>query len=115
MDNNVKNKIDSETPAFIKVTDSPLSTLTSEQKVIINRKGNELFNEKKYDEARRLFITTGYSDGLTRLGDVEAKNNRELDALKLYYLAHNKRKTEPLIEKLSSLISMLLEDEKDEK
>ena len=29
---------------FIKVTDQPVQTLTSQQKVILNRKGNVLFN-----------------------------------------------------------------------
>ena len=114
MDDSVKQKMEQAGPSFIKVTDSPLPNLSAEQKVILNRKGNELFNSGKFDEARRLFITTGYSDGLTRLGDEEVKKNHELDALKLYYLAHNKRKSEPLIEKVSNIISMLL-DEKEEK
>lgn len=114
MDDSVKQRFEQEPPAFIKVTDSPLPNLSAEQKVILNRKGNELFNNGKFDDARRLFIATGYSDGLTRLGDEEIKKNHELDALKLYYLAHNKRKSEPLVEKVSNLISMLLDD-KDEK
>lgn len=112
MNSEVKNKIDQVIgdEGFIKVTENPVKTLSAEQKALLNRKGNVLFNEGKYDEARKIFIATGYSDGLSRLGDVEAKANRELEALKLYWLAHNKRKAEPLIEKLSVLVSLLLKD-----
>ena len=55
---------------FIKVTDSPVKTLTPKQKVILNRKANVLFNEGNIEGARRIYITTGYSDGLIRVGDI---------------------------------------------
>lgn len=96
---------------FIKVTDSPVSSLTSEQKAILNRKGNVLFNQGDIESARRLFITTGYSDGLTRVGDYYAQNtNKELQALKLYWLAHNKRKSEPIIQKVATIVKTLLNE-----
>ena len=53
---------------FIKVTDNPVAGLSSEQKVILNRKANAMFNNGNIEDARRIFITTGYSDGLTRVG-----------------------------------------------
>lgn len=93
---------------FIKVTDNPVSSLTSEQKAILNRKGNELFNKGRIEEARRIFITTGYSDGLTRVGDIYQKKNETLKALKLYVLAHNKSKAEPIYEKMAKIISILI-------
>ena len=95
---------------FIKVTDFPVSGLTSEQKVILNRKGNILFNQGKILEARRLFITTGYSDGLNRVAEKSMDEGKELDALKLYLLAHNKRNAEPLIEKLAGIISSIIKE-----
>ena len=79
-----------------------------EQKVVLNRKGNIFFNQGKILEARRLFITTGYSDGLNRVAAKSMEEGKELDALKLYLLAHNKREAEPLIEKLANIISSLL-------
>ncbi len=96
---------------FIKTADEPVKTLTSEQKVILNRKGNILYNQGDYHNAQRLFITTGYSDGLTRIGDTYMESNKELRALKLYWLAHNKRKCEPLISKTAGLLSMLINEE----
>ena len=53
-------------------------------------------------------MTTGYSDGLTRVADVYVTQNREVDALKLYLLAHNKRKSDALLEKIARLISKLI-------
>lgn len=96
---------------FIKVTDKPVEGLTSEQKVMLNRKGNVLFNEGQIENAKRIFITTGYSDGLTRVGDTYMEKKDELLALKMYLLAHNKSKSEPIIEKMAGVISALLKGE----
>lgn len=103
------NAVDSHrfSEGFIKVTDSPLGALSSEQKVALNRKGNELFNGGKIQEASRIFITTGYSDGLTRVGDFFSKNNQSLKALKFYILAKNKKKCEVIYEKIAKVISIL--------
>ena len=113
MDKKLKSEFDKHTTSegFIKTTDEPVKSLTSEQKVILNRKGNVLFNQGDYLNAQRLFITTGYSDGLSRIGDTYMKSNKELRALKLYWLAHNKRKSEPLIQKAAGLLSMLINEE----
>ena len=95
-----------QTPdGFIKVSEKPVMPLKDEQKVLLNRKGNALFNEGNIEDARRIFVTTGYSDGLSRVGDTYLSKKREFDALKLYLLAHNQRKAEPLIEKLAQIIS----------
>lgn len=110
MTSNLKNQIDSkpEELKFIKTSDLPLDGLSDQQKVALNRKANALFNEGKVEMAKRIFITTGYSDGLTRIGDNYKKENKYLDALKMYLLAHNKRKSEPIIEKISQTVSVML-------
>lgn len=97
---------------FIKVTENAFSSLTSEQKVILNRRGNQLFNEGAIDEAQRIFMTTGYSDGLTRVGDYYAAQKKSLEALRLYCLAKNKRKSDPIIDSLVRLIKILIDTEK---
>lgn len=89
---------------LIKTTDLPVSSLAPEQKAVLNRKGNEFFNAGNIEAAKRIFITTGYSDGLSRVGDHYAEKDRELDALKMYWLAHNRRKADPIIKKLAFLI-----------
>ncbi|MCQ2248632.1 MAG: hypothetical protein MJZ50_06415 [Treponema sp.] len=112
MNENLKNEIDSKQGEvrFIKVSDQPVTGLSDPQKVQLNRKANALFNEGKLAMAERIFITTGYSDGLTRVGDKYAEKHQYIDALKLYILAHNKRKSEPLIEKISQTMSVLLKE-----
>jgi hypothetical protein len=101
----------SDNKHFIKVTENALTPLSSEQKVVLNRRGNQLFNEGFINEAQRIFITTGYSDGLTRVGDYYAAKNNTLEALRMYCLAKNKRKSEPIIDSLVRLIKVLIDTE----
>lgn len=98
---------------FIKVTDNPVQGLTSEQKVILNRKANAMFNAGNIEDARRIYITTGYSDGLTRVANHYMNKNESLKALKLYFLAHNKRDSEPIYENIAKVISILLERDQE--
>ena len=95
---------------FIKVTDNPVGGLSPEQKVILNRKANVFFNNGNIEDARRIYITTGYSDGLTRVGDYYMNNNEPLKALKVYYLAHNKRDSEPIFESIAKVISSIIKE-----
>ena len=101
----------SDNKHFIKVTENALTPLSSEEKVVLNRRGNQLFNEGFINEAQRIFITTGYSDGLTRVGDYYAAKNNTLEALRMYCLAKNKRKSEPIIDSLVRLIKVLIDTE----
>ena len=103
--------MESDNKHFIKVTENALTPLSSEQKVVLNRRGNQLFNEGFINEAQRIFITTGYSDGLTRVGDYYAAKNNTLEALRMYCLAKNKRKSEPIIDSLVRLIRVLVDTE----
>ena len=113
MNDDLKKQIDSKQgqEGFIKVTDSPVKGLSDPQKVALNRKANALFNEGKTEMAERIFITTGYSDGLTRVADRYVQKNEYIHALKLYTLAHNKRKSEPIIEKMAGIVSLMLKSE----
>ncbi len=96
---------------FIKSSEQPIGMLSAEQKVQLNRRGNVLFNEGDIDGAKRLFLTTGYSDGLNRIADLYKKNGDDLSALKLYTLAHNKNQADNIIQKIAAVVSTLLEEE----
>ena len=91
---------------FIKTTAK--FPIDSSQKAALNRKGNNFFNSGDIESARRIFLTTGYSDGLTRVGDYYNSNGRPLDALRMYWVAPDKKKAEPIIMKLSAIIQDLL-------
>jgi hypothetical protein len=94
---------------FIKTTSKPV--IDGADKAALNRKGNSLFNSGDIEGARRIFITTGYSDGLSRIGDCYRAAGRTLDALKMYWMVPDRAKSEPVIEHLSVIIRNLLNEE----
>jgi len=96
---------------FVKTSAKPV--IDKQQKVALNRKGNVLYNSGDIEGARRIFITTGYSDGISRIGDYYNSNGRPLDALKMYWIAPNRNKAEPLIVQLSILIKDMLLSKED--
>ena len=96
---------------FIKTSIQP--SIDVSQKTALNRKGNVLFNSGDIEGARRIFMTTGYSDGLSRVGDHYKSQNRLIEALRMYRLAHDKNKSEPLIMKLAEVIRDLINGKED--
>ena len=95
---------------FVKTT--VRTTIDGADKAALNRKGNILFNSGDIEGARRVFLTTGYTDGLIRLGDYYSSKGRPLDALRMYWVAPARAKAEPIIERLSAVIQSLIRDEK---
>jgi hypothetical protein len=94
--------------AFIKVTKKPV--MDGSQKAALNRKGNVLYNSGDIEGAKRIFLTTGYSDGLSRIGDAYKTKNRYLEALDMYRIAPNQKKFEALIIELSTIIKNLIHE-----
>ena len=91
---------------FIKTTVKP--DIDGQQKAALNRKGNVLYNSGDIEGARRIFLTTGYSDGLVRVGDYYKSEGRPLDALKMYWIAPDHSKAEPIISQLSVVIKKMI-------
>jgi hypothetical protein len=96
---------------FLKGTSK--SNVDSAQKAMLNRKGNMLLNNGDVEGARRIFVTTGYSDGLTRVGDYYKSGGKLVDALKMYWIAPNKKKSTELCMELSLFIKGLLKEDKN--
>jgi hypothetical protein len=98
---------------FIKTTVNP--SIDGNTKAALNRKGNVLFNTGDVEGARRIFATTGYSDGLSRVGDFYNSNGRPLDALRMYWIAPDHTKADPLIRQLSEIIRhVMYKEDQDE-
>jgi hypothetical protein len=93
---------------FVKTTVP--SSVEGSDKAALNRKGNMLFNSGDIEGARRIFMTTGYSDGLSRVGDYYKSQNRLIEALRMYRIAPDRNKAEPLIEQLAGIIKVLIEE-----
>jgi len=94
---------------FIKTT--ARVAIDGNQKAALNRKGNVLFNSGDIEGARRIFITTGYSDGLVRIGDHYKSKGKQLDALRMYWIAPDRKKAEPIIAQLSAVIQNMIHNE----
>jgi hypothetical protein len=95
---------------FVRTTVPP--KITSAQKAALNRRGNVLFNSGDTEGARRIFETTGYSDGISRVGDRYKAEGRPLDALQMYWMAPDRTKCEPLFMSLAEIVRGML-DEKE--
>ncbi|MBN2051836.1 MAG: hypothetical protein JW760_15395 [Spirochaetales bacterium] len=99
---------------FLKISREQETEISSSQKSVLIRRGNELFNAGEYETAKRIFITTGYTDGLVRMGCYYEKNNNPLEALRMYYLAPAPDKKEELLAKVSAVIrKWIIEDKKE--
>jgi len=95
---------------FIKTTNPSIDSGT---KAALNRRGNVLYNSGDIEGARRIFLTTGYSDGLSRVGDYYKSCGRPLDALKMYWIAPDRTKADPIIQQLSEIIRRLMDNKDD--
>lgn len=103
-----------EGEGLIKTTDAPSADLETNSKVQLNRRGNELYNSGDIEQARRIFQTTGYSDGLIRVGDWYRAQNRSVEALKMYRLAHDDERSGALIAKMALVVQNLLHEEDED-
>lgn len=99
---------------LIKTVDEPNEELSSAQKVQLNRRGNALFNSGDIETSRRIFQTTGYSDGLMRVGESYLEAKRPIDALKMFKLSHDQARSSALIEKAAMAIRKMLDEEVNE-
>jgi hypothetical protein len=99
---------------LIKTVDEPNTDLTPEQKVHLNRRGNALYNSGDVETARRIFQTTGYSDGLGRVGEAYMKDGHPIEALKMFKLSHDQGRSAELIEKAAEAIRKMLDEEEKE-
>jgi hypothetical protein len=94
---------------FLKLTLEP-SSLPSDARAALIRKGNELLNQGKHDLAKRIFLTTGYADGLVRLGELYEKQGNVLEAFRLYWLAKYRKRIDPTIQKMVGVVRHWLAD-----
>ncbi|ADK82241.1 conserved hypothetical protein [Sediminispirochaeta smaragdinae DSM 11293] len=95
---------------FLKIGKTGNRPLSSSDRAALIRKGNEQYNSGNVELAKRIFITTGYSDGLIRVGDRCIENGDPLEALRLYWLASAPGKVDALLEQTASVIRRWLSE-----
>ncbi|GAB6091141.1 hypothetical protein [Spirochaeta dissipatitropha] len=96
---------------FIKTGGDSPAHIDAATRAALIRKGNELFNNGRVEQAKRVFITVSYGDGLTRIGHHYAENGRPLDAFRMYWIAGDKRNYGPELEKMAMVIRQWLTED----
>jgi hypothetical protein len=89
---------------FIKLGSSQQKNLDPSRRAALIRKGNELFNNGNIQTSKRIFLTTGYSDGIERIGDI-------LEALRMYWIAPAPVKKQQLIEQCAAVLQHWINQE----
>ncbi len=89
---------------FLKIKLPEHKGLSSSQRIALVRKGNEFFNAGRIEEAKKIFITTRYGDGLSRIGDYYWEKHDPLEALRMYWIAPSPKKREQLVEKAAEVV-----------
>ncbi len=96
---------------FLKVNSQKRKGFTPEQKATLNRKGNELYNNGDIQTAKRIFLNTGYTYGIERIGDYYRKQGDTCEALRMYWLAPSNKKKQELVKEMSQVIRTWLSEE----
>lgn len=96
---------------FIKVSSSGRKKLDPAQRSALIRKGNALFNSGDIKTAQKIFITTGYSDGLERVGDYLKEQGEIFEALRMYWIAPAPGKKQQLVEECAAVIQHWINQE----
>ncbi|MBN1525657.1 MAG: hypothetical protein JW904_14355 [Spirochaetales bacterium] len=96
---------------FLKLAEETID-IPDAKRVVLIRRGNELFNRGEFELAQKVFLTTQYSDGLVRIGDRYISEHKPLEAFRMYWLAHDKKKKDALVQKMASVIKNWLKEER---
>jgi hypothetical protein len=98
---------------FLKINSAKPAPLPSDKKIALNRKGNALFNAGDIEGAKRIFLTTGYTDGIMRIGDYHFGRNEILEAYKMYWLAPAPDKVAMMTEQMAAIVRKWLKEKGD--
>jgi len=96
---------------FLKLTEDKVE-IPEEKRVALIRRGNELFNKGDVELAKKVFLTARYADGLVRVGDNYFALKKPLEALRMYWLAGNAKKTGALVLRMANVIKNWLKEER---
>jgi len=85
--------------------------LTPKERLILIRKGNELFNNGDIEKAAKIFVTTSYKDGLIRVGDYYYFDKKKpLKALHFYIEAKYEKRISELTERIVAVLKKWLSE-----
>ena len=88
--------------------------LKPKERLLLIRKGNEIFNSGDVEKAARIFTTTAYKDGLIRVGDYYYFERKDiLKALHYYIEAHYEKRIREVTERIAGVIKKWLGEAKE--
>ncbi len=96
---------------FIRTTRPQAPAISGQHKSQLIRKANELFNAGRLDEAGRIYLTLGYSDGLIRLGEKLLAAGRPFEAYRMFWLAPDRKRVEQLSKRMAILIRKMMKED----
>lgn len=88
--------------------------LTPKERLLLIRKGNELFNGGDIEKAAKIFVATAYKDGLIRVGDYyyfDLKN--PLKALQYYMEAQYEKRIREMFERIALVLKKWLSEDEN--
>lgn len=88
-------------------------SMDKKERAALIRKGNELFNNGQIDEAIKIFVKTGYKDGLARIGDLYYYDKKSpLLAFKFYKMANMHERVNEIFERMIFALGKWLGEDK---
>lgn len=98
---------------MIKKGNNNKKSIDSSTRAQLIRKGNEFFQKNDIENAKKIFITVDYKDGLVRLGDYYLKNNELYKSAEMYFMSENKSKIDAFSKKCAIIIEKYLNEDKN--
>lgn len=90
--------------------------MDSQERAGLIRKGNELFNEGKINEAMKLFIQTKYGDGIMRIADLYYYDRKQpLIALKFYRMINRSDRIDEIYSRMMFAFKKMITEQPEEK
>lgn len=96
---------------FIKLTSAAHEDISASDRAALIRRGNTFFNDGEYEKAKRIFLTTGYTDGLIRIGDWYLSKDEPFEAVRMYWIAPAPDKVEEWVSKAAGAVEKWLKNE----
>lgn len=89
--------------------------MDSHERAGLIRKGNELFNQGKINEAMKLFVQTNYGDGIMRIADLYYYDKKQpLIALKFYRMINRRDRIEEIYSRMMFAFKRMITQQADE-
>jgi hypothetical protein len=99
---------------FERLTVEKRPQLTPETKTALVRRGNEFLNGGRIEDAKRIFLTIGYTDGLIRVGNYHYKRNEHIEAFRMFWQAGARREIDNMAERFADVLRQWMAEDSNE-